>query len=144
MNYFAIAVPAKVTAALKTFGPVPIMAKINGGAAFRGSLYPLGDGHHRLRVKASVRAQAKIEEGDQVSVTFTVVDRDHEIGLPLDLQKALQLEGVLEGFQALPPGKLSFTLRWIEQAARPETRNQRIQKAIEMAHQRRERESSKK
>jgi uncharacterized protein YdeI (YjbR/CyaY-like superfamily) len=68
-------------------------------------------------------------------VNITVIDRSAKISLPPDLEKALRAQKLLEPFQALPRGKLSYTLRWIDQAVRPETREKRIQSAVEDARQ---------
>lgn len=40
--------------------------------------------------------------------------------------------------EALPPGKRSFLVRRIDEAARVETRARRIQEGVEAAHERRE------
>lgn len=138
INYFALPVPAKISSALGTRGPVPVYARVNDSTPFLVSLAPMGGGKHILRVKAEVRDEVKITEGDRVRVQITVRDRSAEISLPPDLASALRTEGVLAAFQALPPGKLAFTLRWIDQAAKPETRDKRIQEAVEMAYEKRD------
>lgn len=138
INYFALPVPAQITRALGTRGPVPVAARVNGSEPFLVSLYTQGGGRHGLRVKAEVRTEAKLKEGDRVRVKITVRDRAAETALPPDLANALRAERVLEDFKALPKGKLSYTLRWIDQAARPVTREKRIQDAVALAHQRRE------
>lgn len=133
MNYFALPVPAKITGALGTRGPVPVSARVNDSKPFLVSLHPVGGGRHKLRVKAEVRGAAKIKEGDRVRVQITVLDRSAEISIPSDVANALRSQGVLESFKALPRGKLSYTLRWIDQAAKPETRAKRIRDAVEVA-----------
>ena len=138
IEYFAIPVPKKITLALGTHGPVPVYARVNDSTAFLVSLYPRGDGRHGLRVKAEVRNEVGLKEGDRVRVQIAVRDRAVEISLPQDLASTLRTEGVLEDFQALPKGKLSYTLRWLEAAAKPATREKRIQAAVAMAHQKRE------
>jgi hypothetical protein len=138
LEYYAFSVPAKITQALGTKAAVPITARINGSKSFRGSLYPVGGGRHYMRVKASVRKDAKIKEGDRAKVEITVVDRSTEISIPKDLMGALKAEGVVESFNALTPGKKSYMLRFIDQASKPETREKRIQDAVEAAHVKRE------
>jgi hypothetical protein len=138
-EYFALSVPIKISRALKTRGPVPVFARVNDSKPFLVSLFPVGSGRHYLRVKAQVRNEVKINEGDRVQVQITVRDRSEETSLPKDLMSALRAEKVLEHFEALPIGKRSYLLRWIEQAAKPETRDKRIQAAVEAAHQKRER-----
>ena len=91
-----------------------------------------------MRVKASARKEAQIAEGDRVRVQIEVVDRSTESEVPNDLAIALKSEGVLDAFKSLPPGKLSFTLRHLERASRPETRKKRIREAVDLAHLKRE------
>jgi hypothetical protein len=137
-KYFALSVPVKITRALQTRGPVPVSARINGSEAFLVSLFPIGGGRHYLRVKAKIRDEVKIKGGDRVRVEITVLDRSAEISLPKDLERALREEKVLEFFKALPRGKQNYTIRKIDEAAKPETRDKRIQDAVKLAHQKRE------
>lgn len=140
LEYYALSVPLKITEALGTRGPVPVTARVNGSKPFLISLYPVGGGRHYIRVKASVRKEAKIKEGDRVRVEIAVRDRSVEVSIPKDLASALRAEGVLEYFKALPDGKKSFMLRCIDEAAKPETREKRIQAAVEAAHEKREKQ----
>jgi hypothetical protein len=136
-NYFALSVPIKISRALQTRGPVPVSARVNDSSPFLVSLFPVGGGRHYLRVKAQIRNEVKIKEGDRVQVQITVLDRS-KISLPQDLITALRTEGVLSEFKAIPSGKQSYILRQIEEAAKPETRAKRITAAVEAAHQKRE------
>lgn len=143
MKYFALSVPAKITKALGTHGPVPVTARVNGSKPFLNSLYPVGEGRHYLRIKAVVWKEVKIKEGDRVRVEITVRDRKAEISIPKDLASALRAEGVAKFFDALPIGKKSYLLRLIDEAAKPETREKRIQDAVEAAHEKREKQVDK-
>src|SRR5437868_1187859 len=89
MEYFAIPVPLKITQALGTKGPVAVSARVNNSEPFLVSLYTVGGGRHAIRIKAKVRKETKIKEGDRVRVKITVIDRDSEITLPTDLIRAL-------------------------------------------------------
>lgn len=135
IDYFAIPVPQEITHALGTRAAVPVSARVNDSKPFLVSLYPRGEGRHGMRVKAEVRKETGIKEGDLVRVKITVRDLAAEVSLPPDLKKALRAAKLLEAFQSLPNGKVSFTLRWIDQAARPETRQKRIQSAVDEAGQ---------
>ncbi|MEO6876386.1 MAG: YdeI/OmpD-associated family protein [Opitutaceae bacterium] len=143
IEYYAILVPAEITRALGTTGPVPVYARVNDSEPFLVSLYSRGGGRHGLRVKAEVRAEVKIKEGDRVRVQITVRERAAEASIPPDLTKILRAERVLEAFQALPIGQRTFTLRKIDQAVKPATREKRIQAAVALAHQRREQQSDR-
>ena len=67
------------------------------------------------------------ELSDRADVTF-----------PKDLLSALRAERAMEDFRSLPPGEQNFILRRIDDAAKPETREKRIQDAVAAAHLRRE------
>src|SRR5262245_46439070 len=137
MDYCAVPVPASVTQALGTKGPVLVMARVNDSEPFKVSLFPTGGGQHYIRIKAKVRKETKTKTGDCVRVQFTVLDRA-DVTIPTDLMKALRAEGVADDFKSLPSGKQNFIIRRIDDAAKPETRDKRIQDAVEAAHRRRE------
>jgi hypothetical protein len=135
MDYCAVPVPASVTQALGTKGPVLVMARVNDSEPFKVSLFPAGGGQHYIRIKSKVRKNTKT--GDRIRVGFTVLDRA-DVTIPTDLMKALRADGVADDFRSLPPGKQNFIIRRIDDAAKPETRDKRIQDALEAAHRRRE------
>ena len=133
MDYCAVPVPAGITEALGTKGPVLVMARVNESAPFKVSLFPVGGGQHYIRVKAKVRQQTKTITGDRVKVRITILDRA-DVTLPKDLASALKTAGAVQDFKALPPGKQNFIIRRIADAAKPETRVKRILVAVEAAH----------
>ena len=137
MDYCAVPVPAKITQALGTKGPVLVMARVNDSAPFKVSIFPVGGGQHYIRIKAKVRKETKTKTGDRVRMQITVLDRA-DVTISKDLRSALRAEGVTEDFKSLPPGKQNFIIRRIDDAAKPETRDKRIQEAVEAAHRRRE------
>ena len=63
MDYCAIPVPAEVTEALGTRGPVLVLARVNDSAPFQVSLFPVGGGQHYIRIKARVRQETKDQDG---------------------------------------------------------------------------------
>ncbi len=137
MDYCAVRVPAEITEALGTKGPVLVLARVNDSEPFQVSLFPVGGGQHYIRIKAKVRRETNTKTGDRIHIRFTVLDRA-DVVLPDDLVSALRAEGVEEAFNTLPPGKQNFIIRRIDEAAKPETRERRIQEAVEAAHERRE------
>ena len=68
MNYCAVPVPAKITEALGTKGPVLVMAQVNESKPFQVSLFPVGNGQHYMRIKAKVRLETKTTTGDRIRV----------------------------------------------------------------------------
>ena len=137
MDYCAVRVPAEITAALGTTGPVLVTARVNDSEPFLVSLFPVGGGQHWIRIKAKVRQQTQTATGDRIRVRITVRDRA-DVTIPDDLVSALLADGAMEDFRSLPPGKQNFLVRRIDEVVRPETRSKRVQEAVEAAHQRRE------
>ena len=140
MDYCAIPVPASVTKALGTTAAVLVMARVNNSEPFKVSLFPSGGGKHYIRVRKKVRTDAKLKEGDRVKVRIQILDRDADATIPKDLEKALRAENVLADFKAITPGARNYIIRRIDDAAKPETREKRIQEAVEAAHERREKD----
>jgi hypothetical protein len=136
MEYFAVPIPAAVTAKLGTRGPVAAHCRINGSERFAGNLVPWGGGRHYLRVRNRICKSVQVTTGDRVKVELVVRDRDEEVPLPPDLAQALRRAGVSVGFAALSLGKKSFLLRVIDDAVKPETRAKRIAEAVDEARER--------
>jgi uncharacterized protein YdeI (YjbR/CyaY-like superfamily) len=65
-------------------------------------------------------------------VHLTVLDRS-AVSIPQDLTSALRAQGALESFKALPLGQQRYTIRRIDEAAKPQTRDKRIQIAVAAA-----------
>lgn len=133
MDYCAIPVPANVTAKLGTKAAVLVMARVNGSEPFKVSVFPAGGGKHYIRVRKKVRVDAGLKEGDKVKVRILILDRDKDAVIPRDLEKALRAENALEDFKSITPGARNFILRKIDDAAKPETREKRIEEAVEAA-----------
>jgi hypothetical protein len=130
MDYCAAPVPATIIEALGTQGPVLVMARLNDSAPFKVSLFPVGGGRHYIRVKAKVRRETRTQTGDRVHMHITVLDRA-AVTYPADLLSALRAEGATRDFKALPPGRQNFIIRRIDEAVKPETRQKRIQDAVQ-------------
>lgn len=142
MDYCAVAVPAEVTGALGTKGPVLVLARVNESEPFQVSLFPVGGGRHCVRIKAKVRRETNTKEGDRIRMRITVLDRA-AVEIPEDLECALRAEGLWDAFQALPAGRRHFIVRRIDEAAKPQTRARRVQDGLVAAHQRRDQRSDK-
>jgi hypothetical protein len=132
MDYSAVAVPAEITEALGTKGPVLVIARVNQSAPFQVSLFPVGGGQHYIRIKAKVRRETGTKTGDRIEVRFTVLDRA-QVDIPEDLMRALRAEKAEDSFKSLSPGKQNFLVRCINEAAKAETREKRIQETVAAA-----------
>jgi hypothetical protein len=132
MDYCAVPVPAKITEALGTHAAVLVSARVNDSAPFQVSLFPVGGGKHYIRIKAKVRKETKTNTGDRVRIRFTVLDRE-AVEYPADLLSALRAAAATKAFKALTPGRQTFIIRRINEAAKPETRQKRIEDAVKQA-----------
>jgi hypothetical protein len=130
MEYYAISIPHEITVALKTNASVPVLAQINNSEPFMASLFPVGGGRHYLRIKNIICKAVKIKEKDTLSVKIIVRNREEEITIPSDLRKALKEAGVSKEFDTIPVGRKSYILRIINEAARAETREKRINEIV--------------
>lgn len=137
MDYCAVAVPADITRALGTKGPVLVMARVNESKPFKVSLFPVGGGKHFIRIKAKVRSETRTQTGDHIRIRITVLDRA-DVQIPDDVRQALEVASATDDFAALPPGKRNFLLRRIDEVARAETRVKRIGEAVQAAQKSRE------
>lgn len=130
MEYYAISIPHDITVALKTRASVPVKVQINNSDVFMASLFPVGEGRHYLRIKNKICKAVQIKEKDLINVKIKVRNREKEILIPHDLQKALKEAGAEREFNALPIGKKSYLLRVINEAVKAETREKRIKDVV--------------
>lgn len=113
-------------------GQVKIKATFDG-VPYRGSLTKMGSPCHFLLVRKDIRQQIGKHPGDTVLVTVQRDTEERIVEVPDDLAAA---------FAAHPEAiaryeKLSYThrkeyVRWVTEAKRPETRQQRIAKTVNM------------
>jgi len=110
-------------------GVVRVRGKI-GGVAVKSSLMALGDGTRCVGVHKATVAAAGFKVGSTLEAVLEFDDAPRELAVPADFAKALgKLRPVFD--------KLSFSHRKehvdaILKAKKPETRQRRIAKAIEM------------
>ena len=115
MEYFAIPIPAAVTAQLATRRAVSTYCRVNRSERFAGNLVPWGQGRHYLRVRNQICKSVGIRAGDGVRVELVVRDRDEDVALPPDLARALRGARATAGFAALSLGKKSYLLHVIDE-----------------------------
>jgi hypothetical protein len=125
-------VPQDVSEALGQRGRVPVRASVNG-VAFRGSLMPTGGGRHCLGVTKAQLAEAGVAQGDAVQVELAVDAEPRVVEPPGDLAAALTSEPQARArFDGLSYTHRREYVRWIEEAKRAETRQRRVQRAVEL------------
>jgi hypothetical protein len=114
---------------------VKIKATIEG-EPYRGSLVRMGEPYHVLIILKEIREKIGKSFGDEIYVELEEDNEPRQVEIPPDLQHALE---------ANPKGGAVFTrlayshqkeyVRWINDAKRPETRQERIQRTIELLNQ---------
>ena len=100
---------------------------------YRSTLMRMGTECHILGILKEIREQTGKTFGDQVTVTVEPDTEPRVIEIPKDLLKELKKDKEAKAFF----DKLSYThqkeyVRWVEEAKREETRQNRIVKTIEM------------
>lgn len=123
--------PYDIETEFGTRGNVPVQATLDG-EPYRGSLMNCGMARHTLGVLKSVRTKIGKGPGDTVEVVVWKDDEVRTVEIPRAFKALLKKEGLLVGFE-----KLSYThrkeyCRWIEEAKKEETRQNRMTKAIAM------------
>ena len=103
------------------------------GIPYRTTLMRMGSECHMLGVLKDIREQIGKTFGDEVTVTLEPDVEPRVIEIPKDLMKELKKDKDTKTFF----DKLSYThqkeyVRWVEEAKKEETRQNRILKTIEM------------
>ncbi|MGO9795170.1 MAG: YdeI/OmpD-associated family protein [Terracidiphilus sp.] len=123
--------PYDVEKEFGTKGSVPVQATLDE-VVYRGSLMNCGMSHHTLGVLKGVREQIGKGPGDTIEVVVWKDEEERVVAIPAPFKALLKKEGLLAGFE-----KLSYThrkeyVRWIEEAKKEETRQNRMVKAVAM------------
>ncbi|HEV7891495.1 MAG TPA: YdeI/OmpD-associated family protein [Pyrinomonadaceae bacterium] len=119
----------------KTFGGrnrVPVRGTLNG-APYRSSVFKMGGDCHFMVVNRGLREAAGVKGGETVPVTMERDDAPRVIEPPADFARALK--GNKDARATWD--KLSYThqrehVQSIEEAKKPETRQRRIEKSIQL------------
>jgi hypothetical protein len=125
-----VRVPFDVEAA---FGKkrVKIKALING-VPYRGSLVRMGMPEHVLIILKEIRAQIGKTFGEEVEVNLEEDNEPRLVELPPDFQQALEKDPAARAaFEGLAYSHKREHVRAILEARRPETRQKRIEQALE-------------
>ena len=114
-------------------GQVKVHVLFDNAVEYRGSLANMGNGIHCLGVTKVIRQKLNKTFGDQVEVQLTEDIAERTVDIPADVQETLDANP--EAKELLE--KMSYSHRkeymsWITDAKKPETREKRKQKMIEM------------
>jgi len=126
-----IRVPREVSTKLGFKGRPKVKAVI-AGVPNRGSLMPMGDGTFGLGVLKSIQDAKGIDVGDVVTVELEPDTEERTVEVPADLAAALKRDAkAAAGWEKLSYTNRKEIARSLEEAKRPETRERRLQAALE-------------
>jgi hypothetical protein len=124
-------VPAEVVAALGASKRPPVRVTING-YTYRNTVAVYG-GVFMLGVSAEHRAAAGVQAGDQLDIDIELDTAPREVTVPPDFAAALDADAhARQAFDRLSYSHKQQHVLAIEQAKTAETRQRRIDKAINM------------
>jgi hypothetical protein len=123
-------VPPEVVAALGTGKRPPVQVTI-GGHTYRSTVAAYGD-VFMLPLSAENRMAAGVAAGDEIDVELELDTAPREVTLPADLAAALDGDSeARRTFDALSYSRKRWFVLGVADAKTPETRQRRIDKAIE-------------
>ncbi len=113
-------------------GLIPVSGTING-YAFRSSLMPEAEGRHYLAANKTMLAGAKAVSGDTVHLVLELDTAERTIEPPPELASALQSDPRADAaFEKFAYSHRKEYADWVAGGKKPETRQSRAQKAVEM------------
>jgi uncharacterized protein YdeI (YjbR/CyaY-like superfamily) len=112
-------------------GKKPAVQVRIGSHTYRSTVAVMG-GAYMVGVSAENRAAAGVQGGDEVEVTLELDTAPREVAVPDDFAEALSANPKAEAFyQTLSYSQRRWFVLGIEEAKKPETRANRITKAVE-------------
>jgi hypothetical protein len=127
-------VPPEVVERLGS-GKKPAVSVTINGHTYRSTIATMG-GVFMLPVSAEVRASAGVEAGDEVDVDIALDTAPREVSVPPDLAAALDADAdARRFFDGLSYSNKRRIVMPIEDAKSPETRQRRLDKAIDALRQ---------
>ncbi|MDQ0465836.1 hypothetical protein QO010_003628 [Caulobacter ginsengisoli] len=128
-NVTGIVVPDAVVEALGGGRRAPVVVTIKG-YSYRSTLAVMG-GDVMVGVAAEHRERAGVAGGETLEVGIALDTAPRTVEVPADFAAALEQAGASERFAALAYSHRKEHVRAIEEARSPETRQRRIDKAVE-------------
>jgi len=124
-------IPFQAQDAFGSRGQVQVKGTLNG-VPYQSTLMPHGDGTHYMVVGKPLREAIQRTVGDTVEVTMELDTEKREIQAPQDLLDALANHAIAQAaYQKLAYSHRKEYVAWIDSAKKPETRQRRINQAIE-------------
>lgn len=127
-------VPASVVEGLGG-GKRPAVAVTVNGHSYRSTVASMG-GRFMIPLSAENRTEAGVEAGDDVEVRVELDTAPRTVDVPDDLRTALAKDAAArERFEGLPYSHRKEHVRALESAKKPETRERRLAKTLEILRQ---------
>jgi len=124
-----IVVPDEIIEQLGAGRRPAVVVNLNG-YEYRNTVGVMG-GRHMISISAAIRKETGLTGGDPIRVVLTLADRPAEVTVPSDLAAALSAAPAAEAFFAKLPGSLRrYHVDNINAAKTTETRQRRIDKAV--------------
>ncbi len=137
-NKTGIVVPDELIARLGAGRRPGVVVNLNG-YEYRNTVGVMG-GKHMVSISAAVRKATDLKGGDPISVTLTVADTPRQVDIPDDLAQAWSGEpDVAAFFFKLSNSLQRYHVDNINGAKTPETRQRRIDKAMSLFREGRQR-----
>jgi hypothetical protein len=110
---------------------VPVIARY-AGETVETTVSPGGAGRGKLLLQVKFLRPLKLDAGDKVRVELSRTRAPGEPVLPEDLRRALQMRPAAKiYFESITPSARRWTVRHLEDARKPETRQNRLEYLIE-------------
>jgi hypothetical protein len=125
-----IEVPSDVIEALGKGKKPPVVVTLNG-YTYRNTVAVMG-GRYMVALSVKHREAAGVAGGDELEVDLVLDDQPREVVVPADFAAALDAEPKARTFyDGLTYSQRNWFVLGIEEAKKPETRANRITKAVE-------------
>ena len=130
-NNTGIVVPDEIIERLGAGRRPSVVVSVNG-YEYRNTVGVMG-GKHMISISSAVRKETGLKGGDPIHVIVTVADAPREVELPDDFAKALAATpGTAAYFTKLPNSLQRYHIDNINGAKTSDTRQRRIEKAISL------------
>ena len=127
-NNTGIVVPDEVIEQLAAGKRPPVVVDVNG-YEYRSTVAVMG-GTHMIGISAAIRQATGLKGGDPIRVALTVADAPREVDAPEDFVAALKTADVTGFFEQLSNSLQRYHVDSVNGAKTAETRQRRIDKAV--------------
>jgi Bacteriocin-protection, YdeI or OmpD-Associated/Domain of unknown function (DUF1905) len=129
----AITLPFSVEKEWGTKARLAVKVKI-GSQEFQTSVMPTGEGTHVMMFNKQMQTASGIHQlGQSVEMEMAPDTSKRVVEVPADLKKALSAQSKAKSFfESLTPAQKKAYVDWISDSKREESRQQRIEKTVQM------------